>query len=178
MGAREVCNFDVAAAFVRQMQSLAHDEGGAEWALPEIVYHWTREENIGRIVENNLRVAGQVNSDGSNVGQAHGAVYGHGIYAATDISFGRHYGHGAPCSILCLALPGRVLEGRRLSEQGSEHSLRHGAMRVYRHTDQLMPLFLTNPTNDAQARRSAEKVVDFLKQKTPISWDIAFVNSW
>jgi hypothetical protein len=151
--AREICNFDVVLTFVEKALAL-----GGEGAL-EIAYHWTRKENIQLIVENNLRAPGAVNADGSTVAQAHGAVYGRGIYAAINIAFGAQYGRGAPCALLCLALPGRVQDSKTLSS--GYDSLRHGDLRVYASSAQLLPLFLTNRENDAASRATAEDVVNF-----------------
>merc|ERR1719323_2104938 len=97
-GGRDICNFDVVARFVRQMHEFVaavEERERAERAGAEIVYHWTREENIGSIEENNLRVAGEAVGTGAQIRMAHGAVHGNGIYVATDINFGVTYGHGA-----------------------------------------------------------------------------------
>merc|ERR1719359_854094 len=75
------------------------------------------------------------------------------------MDFGKSYGHGAPVVLMCLALPGAVLTGRQLSD--SHDSLRHGAMRVYAHSSQILPLFLTNRENEALARKAADELKDF-----------------
>merc|ERR1719482_1141803 len=101
----DVCNFDLAVDFVHEL--ILHCRAGRDTI--ELVYHWTREKNIDTIVNNNLRVPGETNADGSHVQTANGDKYGCGIYAASDISYGRCYGHGAHGALLCLAIPGRVL---------------------------------------------------------------------
>merc|ERR1712012_1419703 len=95
----EVCNFDVALDFAQQLQEFSASHRNTQ---PEIVYHWTKKENLNSILEHNLRRAGDVNGNGSQIAQAHGAVHGKGIYAADNINFGRSYGKGAPA--LCSAL--------------------------------------------------------------------------
>ena len=71
---REICNFDVAVAFVKRLVELkAHEE--AEMEL-EVVYHWTREENVATIVENNLRPPGSANADGTAVKVVNGEASG------------------------------------------------------------------------------------------------------
>jgi len=133
---------------------------GAAAAQPEIVYHWTRKEHIHSIVENNLKMPGETNLDGSHVNTAHGSVYGKGIYAATTMSFGERYGHGASSALLCLGLPGIVQKGGKLTD-GSD-SLQNGALRVYSESSQLLPLFLTNVENEQLVRAIADQVVTFL----------------
>lgn len=129
----------------------------------EIVYHWTREENINTIVENNLRVAGDVNTDGSRIATAHGSVYGRGIYAATNISFGKNFGKGARCALLCLAIPGRSTPAGRSGLAEDSDSFRQGALRVYRTSDQLLPLFTTSEAYAPQAEEAAEQVARLLQ---------------
>ncbi|CAK0881121.1 unnamed protein product, partial [Prorocentrum cordatum] len=67
--AREVCNFDVAVAFVKKMRSMSEAAGSLE-----IVYHYTRGENVHQIVENSLKVPGTTNADGSKVTVKNGSV--------------------------------------------------------------------------------------------------------
>jgi hypothetical protein len=172
---RDICNFDVAARFVRQMHIFG-DEGGLPYATAEVVFHWTREANIVSIVENNLRVAGEATDDGMRIPMAHGAVHGRGIYAATEISYGARYGHGAPCSLLCLALPGKALEGRSLSH--GYDSLRNADMRVYRSSSQLLPLFLTDQEHSGQAKEAAKRAAVFLSVRVPKRWTISHPNEW
>jgi len=107
--ATDVCNFDLAVGFVRELSFYCR------LGLPEIelVYHWTCERNLSSIVDNNLRVPGDTNADGSRIQTVNGAKYGRGIYAATDLSYGRPYGRGAPGALLCLALPGKVFSRPR-----------------------------------------------------------------
>jgi len=157
--AREICNFDVAVPFVRKMLSFCRQLGVAA-AQPEIVYHWTKKEHIQSIVENNLKAPGEVNVDGSNVKTVHGAVYGKGIYAATDMSYGKAYGYGTPSALLCLALPGSIQKGGKLTN-GCD-SLQGGALRVYADSSQLLPLFLTNSGNEQQVRKVAKQVAELL----------------
>lgn len=157
--AREVCNFDVVVPFVYKMHYMYRQHGAAA-AQPEIVYHWTREEHIHSIVENNLKAPGETNLDGSHVNTAHGSVYGKGIYAATNMSFGEKYGHGASSVLLCLGLPGTVQKGSKLTA-GSD-SLQNGVLRVYSESSQLLPLFLTNSENEQLVREIADQVVTFL----------------
>merc|ERR1711870_92793 len=100
-------------------------------------------------------------SEGLQIIKAHGAVHGEGIYAYDNISSGRRYGKGAPCALLCLALPGRALEGSRLT--AGYDSLVHGSMRVYHSSSQVLPLYLTNESNDAMARIAAGHVMEVLR---------------
>lgn len=164
--AREICNFDVAATFVRKAKEFADNEK----TDLEVVYHWTKEDNINLIVENNLQAPGGVNGDGSSVAQAHGAVHGRGIYAATDIAFGREYGRGAPCALLCLALSGRAQDSAKNGDclSANYNSLQHGDMRVYGTSAQLLPVFMTNYENDEAARSAAVEVVDYLRECLPL----------
>jgi len=176
--AGDICNFDVAARFVRHMQIFG-DEGGLPYASAEVVFHWTREENIASIVENNLRVAGEATADGMRISTAHGAAHGRGIYAATEISYGARYGHGAPCSLLCLALPGKALEGSSLSH--GYDSLRNGDMRVYRSSSQLLPLFLTDLEHSGQVKEAAKRAAAFLlarAERVPERWTISHPEEW
>jgi len=170
-GGRDICNFDVVARFVRQM----HDFGNVETAA-EIVYHWTREENIGSIEQNNLRVAGEKVGT-TQIPMAHGAVHGQGIYAATDINYGVTYGRGATQALLCLALPGVILEGNKLPADGPD-SLRKGAMRVYRKSSQLLPLFLTDRTSSHQAHQAAKRVAEFMQARYPQVWTFTESTLW
>jgi len=158
---REVCNFDLALGFVGQMQDFGC--GGTQ-TEPEIVYHWTRQDNIPRILDNSLLKAGETNKDGSCVAQAHGKVHGEGIYAFDNISDGESYGAGAPCALLCLGLPGRKREGACLKTGDGYDSLAHGKMRVYSRSSQLLPLYLTSRSGDAEARRAAERVKGVLRE--------------
>merc|ERR1712050_131578 len=116
----DVCNFDIAVEFVRTLQSPESRYGKP---AIEVVYHWTREENVHSIVQNILRLPGDMNLDGSVVSMANGARLGRGIYAAIDFDTGRKYGKGSPYALLCLALPGRVAQ--------------HGQKRLGLHDDSL-----------------------------------------
>ena len=81
---REICNFDMAVAFVKRLVELkAHEE--AEMEL-EVVYHWTREENVATIVENNLRPPGSANADGTAVKVVNGEASGFLILLLTTIT--------------------------------------------------------------------------------------------
>lgn len=160
----EVCNFDLAVGFVREF--LFHFAAGHEKI--EVVYHWTREANINTIIDNNLRVPGDVNSDGSRIQTANGERYGRGIYAATDLNYGRHYGRGARGAFLCLALPGVFRHGRRrvdqlLSTGKLPDSICDGPLRVYRSSAQLLPLFVTDEKHEEQLRAAAFRVSKFLQ---------------
>eukprot|EP00928_Gymnodinium_smaydae_P043347 TRINITY_DN29063_c0_g1_i1.p1 TRINITY_DN29063_c0_g1~~TRINITY_DN29063_c0_g1_i1.p1 ORF type:complete len:653 (+),score=115.54 TRINITY_DN29063_c0_g1_i1:268-1959(+) len=166
-GGRDICNFDVADGFVRQMHAFGGD-GDFPKATAEIVYHWTREENLSSIIDVNLRVAGEPAQDGSRIPRAHGAAHGSGIYAAADIAFGARYGHGATEALLCLALPGNVLTAGKLHE--GYDSLRKGNLRVYRSSSQLLPLFLTTIEKNTAAQQAAERVSQFLRDRFPIRW--------
>eukprot|EP00435_Cladocopium_sp_Y103_P002631 s841_g1.t1 len=66
---REVCNFDVALQFVKleaYFSKLCSMKDGSNKATKlEVVYHWTGEENVQKIVENNLKPPGSTNADGT-----------------------------------------------------------------------------------------------------------------
>jgi len=67
----------------------------------EVLFHRTAEENIQGIYELGLLV-----SDGVNVPRAHGAELGAAVYLTPDFEHGTQYGN---TSVICLALPGRLL---------------------------------------------------------------------
>lgn len=156
--ASDVCNFDAAVPFVEEMRRL--EARGVNLEI-EIVYHWTRAENLASIVDNSLRLPGDANADGSRVAMAHGQRYGRGIYTATELELGRAYGRGAAAALVCLALPGDRAEDGRLGP-GAD-SLAHGSLRVYRSSEQLLPLFLTDLEHGERTARAARKVADLLQ---------------
>lgn len=159
--AREVCNFDVALSFVKKLKELKNQT----WAL-ELVYHWTREENVNKIVENNLKVPGSTNADGTKVVLKNGAAFGSGIYAATDMNYGAHFGGGLRCAFLCLATPGFTKTCRNIEKLQKKHdSLQHGQLRVYRSSDQLLPLFFTDRQNSASLEKCARGIATLLEEK-------------
>lgn len=158
-GHNEVGNFDIFLAFVKQMQAF-------RVKTIEVVYHWTSAEKVRSIVNNNLRVPGDVNSDGSLVMCANGSAYGPGIYTAVNSEFGRCFGKGAAQVLLCLALPGnqaKIPKARALGP--GEHSLKHGCLRLYRQSSQLVPLFVIDNDHELQAQGAAQVVVAFLQDR-------------
>eukprot|EP00930_Biecheleria_cincta_P036305 TRINITY_DN24907_c0_g1_i1.p1 TRINITY_DN24907_c0_g1~~TRINITY_DN24907_c0_g1_i1.p1 ORF type:complete len:514 (+),score=62.85 TRINITY_DN24907_c0_g1_i1:82-1623(+) len=161
--AREVCNFDVALAFVQKLKSLQHDIRKGVCDALEIVYHYTREENVQLIVENNLKVPGDRNDDGSEVVVKNGEVYGRGIYAATDLNFAKSFGGGLSCAFMCLAIPGKASQAKRI--RAKEDSLQHGALRVYRTSNQLLPLFFTDARHAPALERCANEICTHLQAK-------------
>ncbi|CAE7358909.1 Camk4 [Symbiodinium sp. CCMP2456] len=170
---REICNFDVAVAFVKRLLELKAEQD-AEMQL-EVVYHWTREENVATIVENNLRPPGAANADGTAVKVVNGEALGRGIYAATNIEFGRSYGFGLSCAFLCLAVPGIVRAEKRSGHrhrhghpqglcEGSD-CYRHGEVRVYRRSEHVLPLFFTDASQAARLKACAVEIAEFLISK-------------
>ncbi|CAE7942171.1 Camk4, partial [Symbiodinium sp. KB8] len=170
---REICNFDVAVAFVKRLLELKAEQD-AEMQL-EVVYHWTREENVATIVENNLRPPGSANADGTAVKVLNGEALGRGIYAATNIEFGRSYGFGLSCAFLCLAVPGIVRAEKRSGHRhrhGHPQGLckgsdcyRHGEVRVYRRSEHVLPLFFTDAAQAARLKACAGEIAEFLISK-------------
>jgi hypothetical protein len=160
--AREVCNFDVALAFVKKLKALQSKIPKNGQSL-EIVYHYTREENVNKIVENNLKVPGSSNADGSKIDVKNGSAYGVGIYAATDMSFGQSYGCGLSCAFMCLAIPGRTDNHGKLKKNSD--SLQNGALRVYSTSEQLLPLFFTNRQTAPGLEKCAAEIVGLLETK-------------
>lgn len=160
---REVCNFDVAMAFVRKAKAFATEEHRR--GKIEIVYHYTSEETVQTIVENSLKVPGSSNSDGSVVPLKNGAAYGTGIYTASNIQYGKAYGAGLSCSFLCLALPGhRAQTGAgRIGEK--DDSFTHGDLRLFKVSEQLLPLFFTDEKHAARLHSCAESIAEFLDGK-------------
>ena len=156
---REVCNFDVALAFVERLSS------GREEDI-EIIFHWTREENVNKIIENNLRAPGERNADGTAVTMLNGKAFGQGIYAATNINFGRSFGCGNPCAFLCLAASGRTQKCRKHAVQlASGHDcLKHDQLRVYRSSEQLLPLFFTDDSHARNLAQCAQDIADVVIQ--------------
>lgn len=118
----------------------------------EVVYHWTPERNFGAIEDAGLRVA---RADAGQV--RNGQRYGEGVYTATQFRCdeNRHggYGEGAARCFLCLAAPGVA------GPDGSCGYLARGRMRVLRHTDQLLPLFLVDDGSWRGAQAAAEGIV-------------------
>jgi len=161
--AREVCNFDVALAFVKKLKSMKASIIKEKFQDLELVYHWTREENVHKIVENNLRAPGAVNSDGTKVELKNGAAYGAGIYAATNMRFGQSYGGGLSCAFLCLAIPGRRANAQKLKPR--DDSLQHGELRVFKTSDQLLPLFFTDSQRAHSLEECAMKILKHLRTK-------------
>lgn len=168
---REVCNFDLAVKFIDEL--LFHCACGRKTI--EIVYHWTHEDNVSAIVDNNLRVPGDVNEDGSRVVTANGERYGRGIYAATDFNYGRRYGRGAPVALLCLAIPGLTLHGKKRIDarlpsghaRNVADSVCDSPLRVYRSSAQLLPLFITDAEHHMHIREALLGVVKFLSDQMP-----------
>lgn len=168
-----VCNYDLAVKFIQEL--LSHCACGRK--MIEIVYHWTHKDNVSAIVDNNLRVPGDVNADGSKVVTVNGERYGRGIYAATDFNYGRHYGRGAPVALVCLANPGLILHGRkkigaRLPSghvRNAADSVCDGPLRVYRSSDQLLPLFITDAEHQVHIHEAVQGVVKLLSDHTPAS---------
>lgn len=161
---REVCNFDVALAFVKKLKSLSDERvNRAHNTQMEIVYHYTRVENVDKIVENNLRPPGSVNADGTQVSVLNAEAYGRGIYAATDMQFGVHFGCGLKCAFLCLAIPGKIVKTGKL---GPNHDcLQHGKMRVYKASEQMLPLFFTDQTHAPRLEKCATEIMELLLVK-------------
>ena len=165
---REICNFDVAVAFINRLCAL-QKQTEAESCL-EVVYHWTREENVQKIVENNLRPPGSTNTDGTTVRVLNGEVLGRGIYASTNVEFGRSFGCGLSCAFLCLAVPGLVA---RAVHSGAQHGLsignsdcfKNGEVRVYRTSEQVLPLFFTDAAQAPRLKACAQEIADFLISK-------------
>merc|ERR1712113_27451 len=128
-------------------------------------------ENARRIMENGLRVPGEVTSDGALVEVRHRESYGRGIYAATDMNFGRSFGGKTPCVFLCLAVAGQVQEVSSRStsisweDEHSAGSVRRGALRMYRRSDQVLPLFVTDARKDTWLRDRALRIMEFLMSK-------------
>lgn len=166
---RDACNFDVAVAFVRTVQVLAQQK--PELAAVECVYHWTRKENARQIMENSLRVPGEVTADGRLVEVRHRQSYGRGIYAATDLNYGRSFGGKRPCVFLCLAVAGHVQEvcSRSTSinwaDEWSVGSVRRGPLRMYRRSEQILPLFITDAANDAHLRPVAQHIAALIMRR-------------
>eukprot|EP00928_Gymnodinium_smaydae_P043030 TRINITY_DN28921_c0_g1_i1.p1 TRINITY_DN28921_c0_g1~~TRINITY_DN28921_c0_g1_i1.p1 ORF type:complete len:559 (+),score=82.98 TRINITY_DN28921_c0_g1_i1:87-1763(+) len=163
--AREVCNFDVALAFVRKLKSCKDSSSTRENVRPlEIVYHYTREENVDKIVDNNLKVPGSKNADGTKVDVKNGSVYGRGIYAATDMHYGQNFGAGLKCAFMCLAIPGRVAEARN-KLTASYDSFQQGQLRVYGKSEQLLPLFFTDTQHSSTLETRALEIAVLLETK-------------
>lgn len=160
--AREVCNFDVALAFVKKLKSMQSKTTQSGQSL-ELVYHYTREENVNKIVENNLKVPGTTNADGTRIDVKNGSAYGVGIYAATDMRFGQSYGCGLSCAFMCLAIPGRTDIKGKLKKNSD--SLQDGALRVYSTSEQLLPLFFTNSQLAPGLETCAREIMDYLVTK-------------
>jgi len=149
---------------------------GSNVAVPELVYHWTKEENIQKIVENNLRPPGEANLDGSRVDVVNGTAFGRGIYAATNLTFGQQFGNGAPCAFLCLALPGHTIKGGRQLGRHAD-SVAHHVVRVYRASDQLLPLFVTDSAHEHKLRKVAQDIADFLQARMGVQPTISGVGN-
>lgn len=150
----DASNFDVAVSFMQLANALASQRQSL--AEVERVYHWTQRENAILIIESGLRVPGEVTSDGTRVEVRHRESYGRGIYAATRLKYGQHYGGDRPCTFLCLALSGRVQQVSSRSiriaraDESFAGSVRRGPLRMYRRSDQLLPLFITDEAHNAQ----------------------------
>jgi hypothetical protein len=162
---RDVCNFDVAIKFVNKLKDCVA-QGLWYRCVIELVYHWTREENIQKIIENSLRVPGEANADGSSVTVVNGETYGRGIYAATDLAFGKRFGCGAPCAFLCLAIS--EVRAPLGTASTSKVPAPPENVRVYSSSSQLLPLFATNEAYDSQLRAKAERVADFLRKQLSV----------
>jgi len=161
---REVCNFDVALQFVKRLCSMK--ERSSKATQLEVVYHWTGEENVQKIIENNLKPPGSTNADGTAVQRLNGEAYGKGIYAATDLMYGKGFGRGLSCAFLCLAIPGHMGHGghsMRLS--GKDDCFKHGCLRVYKNSEQVLPLFFTDMPSSAKLAECAWDIADLLKER-------------
>merc|ERR1712007_281289 len=159
----DICNFDICAMFVEELQGMMLKHGECVGGAIEIVYHWTKENNTPKIVLNNLRLPGEKNDDGSPVTCDNGSALGHGIYTAENLDYGRRYGCGASCALLCLTLPGH--QSTSMLVRGQD-SLKQGAVHVYRRSAQLMPLFLANEDNIQSTRQAAQTLADFLRERS------------
>lgn len=83
--------------------------------------------------------------------------------------YAKEFGRGARCAFLCLALPGSP-SPKGLGTLGcNADSLTFGTLRVYRASEQLFPLFVTDEKHEDAARKSAQKIADFLKERVPHS---------
>mmetsp|Transcript_65745 Transcript_65745/g.118456 ORF Transcript_65745/g.118456 Transcript_65745/m.118456 type:complete len:777 (+) Transcript_65745:87-2417(+) len=165
--AREVCNFDVAMAFVKNMKAVCqeHAQRGSVGRL-ELVYHYTKEENVQKIVENNLKTPGEKNADGSTIPVANGEVYGRGIYASTDMTFSKSFGVGLNCAFMCLALPGRQGKTAKVRIiKADEDSLAFGQLRLFKNSEQLLPLFFTDGERATVLEDCARKIASFLEER-------------
>lgn len=160
---REVCNFDVALQFVKKLCSMK-DRSSKATKL-EVVYHWTGEENVQKIVENNLKTPGSTNADGSAVQRLNGDAYGKGIYAATDLNYGKGFGRGLSCAFLCLAIPGHMSQSQTMKLSSRDDSFKHGPLRVYRTSEQVLPLFFTDSNSSAKLAECAWDIADLLKER-------------
>lgn len=160
---REVCNFDVALQFVNKLCSMKGRDNKA--TKLEVVYHWTGEENVQKIVENNLKTPGSTNADGSAVQRLNGEAYGKGIYAATDLNYGKGFGRGLSCAFLCLAIPGHMSQSQTMKLSSRDDSFKHGCLRVYRTSEQVLPLFFTDSNSSAKLAECAWDIADLLKER-------------
>jgi hypothetical protein len=84
-----------------------HQRVTCKWAESEVVFHGTRAENVGSIVEAGLQIPGQEDTENLKVKVASGSRYGLGIYTSPDINFSLHYTRGEGRLLVVAALPGR-----------------------------------------------------------------------
>eukprot|EP00930_Biecheleria_cincta_P085765 TRINITY_DN75131_c0_g1_i1.p1 TRINITY_DN75131_c0_g1~~TRINITY_DN75131_c0_g1_i1.p1 ORF type:complete len:726 (+),score=149.90 TRINITY_DN75131_c0_g1_i1:48-2225(+) len=113
-------NFDLALAFVQRHRKMVFQRGPAI-ATPKEFFHWTPQQNIESIMDQNLQVPQQGRGYGMqsglgatsrhalgrpSVSSIHGAVFGPGIYGSPDFEYGRSYGRGAQSGFAGLALTG------------------------------------------------------------------------
>merc|ERR1712194_386537 len=86
----------------------------------------------------------------------------------TEINFGRSFGGKSPCAFLCLGVAGQVQEvtSRTASiawnDERAPGSVRRGALRMYRRSDQVLPLFVTDGTHDARLRLAVCGIIDLI----------------
>lgn len=157
-----VC-WDFAVAFVRKFFQLANDRG-IELAKPTVVYHWTPEKNINNIVDANLKVP-----DGRNVlHQTDEGYYGKGVYTSPDPNYARSYGHGAPKTVMCLALCGKKYVasypqslGKPLKQGFDMHvsNDRNNMEWVFFDNDQLLPAFVIEPDRIQDVKPEIDRVI-------------------
>ncbi|CAK9073689.1 unnamed protein product [Durusdinium trenchii] len=165
---REVCNFDVALEFVKRLRSLKHRS--SQSTRLEVVYHWTREENVNKIIENNLKPPGATNADGTQIHVLNGEAFGRGIYASTDVNYGRAYGAGLSCGFLCLAFPGhmgRTPHGKGIPKRlcKKDDCYQQGSLRVYRSSEQVLPLFFTDLPTAPRLSEVAQTIARVLRER-------------
>eukprot|EP00913_Durusdinium_trenchii_P013736 g12897.t1 len=154
---REVCNFDVALEFVKRLRSLKHRS--SQSTRLEVVYHWTREENVNKIIDARMLSSPR-----------NGEAFGRGIYASTDVNYGRAYGAGLSCGFLCLAFPGhmgRTPHGKGIPKRlcKKDDCYQQGSLRVYRSSEQVLPLFFTDLPTAPRLSEVAQTIARVLRER-------------